>query len=72
MKYHTLLINLTSERLPVPDTVVLVEGGAARWNGKDWISEMHSGGGRVIEWEVTWWAILPHIPYTALQGYDKC
>lgn len=63
-----LNIYLTRLELPRPNVLVLVEGGAAHWNGKDWVSEMHSGGGRVIQWEVKWWADLPVNPFHI---YDK-
>lgn len=56
-------INLTCLRFPPPDVMVIVEGGVARWNGKDWISNMYCSGGRVIQWEVKWWAHLPINPF---------
>lgn len=61
MKFE-LIIYLTEFAFPHPDKLVIVEGGIARWNGRDWFSANYDSGGRVIQWEVKWWAHLPANP----------
>lgn len=63
---YPLEINLTENELPPPNILVVVEGGVARWNGKDWLSAIDEE--RVIQWKVKWWAYFPVSP---LEQYDQ-
>ena len=48
----------TSERMPEPNGVVIVEGGLATWTGSVWLSKTGNDSGRVIQWPVTYWTLL--------------
>lgn len=63
MLHFALLIIAVGEELPPPDLTVIVEGGIAHWNGKDWISENYYDGARVLQ-GVRWWARLPVHPFS--------
>lgn len=54
--FATLKIHDASKRLPARNSLVLVSGGIARWNGEYWKTETGEDHGRRIEWEVKWWA----------------
>ena len=46
---------------PSRGLAVLVEGGVATWDGEVWRSLVDGSSDRPIAWEVTWWAMLPHV-----------
>ncbi len=47
----------TAECMPPEWTVVLVEGGVAKWTGRLWLSMMDKDQ-RAIGWPITWWSPL--------------
>lgn len=54
--FATLKIHDPSKLLPARNTLVIVSGGIARWNGEYWETETGEDHGRPIQWEVKWWA----------------
>lgn len=50
------------ERMPEECYSVLVAGGIAYWDGRDWRTMMGDAAQRVIEWRVTHWMPLPTPP----------
>jgi len=62
MRKIRLIIIPTTEAMPPEDVLVLIEGGVGRWRAGRWITETGSCAGRVIEWDVDWWAHLPVRP----------
>ncbi len=50
------------DRLPEPFDPVLVRGGCAVWQGKEWLTCMEGEPRRPILWVVEHWAALPKPP----------
>lgn len=55
----------TSEQLPEPYRIVLVDYGIAFWTGTEWLSASGDDSGRPIKWSVLYWSplIAPPISY---------
>ena len=59
----TIQIWETKSLMPHLNITVLVEGGIASWDGKDWITQKGDDAGRKIVWPVRWWACLQHFDF---------
>lgn len=55
-----ITIYLTSEQMPEPHVMVIVEGGVAMWDGYRWVSLVLESSHRVIQWPVLWWMPVMH------------
>jgi hypothetical protein len=62
MKVDHIIWYESKEWFPKDGMSVLVSGGMAMRDGKDWISMTGTSVGRAIEWEVKYWAYLPQTP----------
>ncbi len=50
------------DRLPELFVPVLVLGGCAVWDGREWFTCMEGTRRLLIEWEVDYWSALPKPP----------
>lgn len=58
-----MLVNWISTDVgyPIPFKEVLVAGGCAYWDGKDWYTCMENNRPKIV-WTVKYWATLPKSP----------